>query len=145
MNTQDTTKSFICHDCFRLKKCKEPQASWIFFYIALAATIAIRAVNLVMDFNPFLAKVFWYIGVGGFFVYFLYKYRSDTVLQRELERTNLSDKVLSKQALSEHDYEVVGTILCRLKSPQDALNYFFIFLSSGLALGIGIYVDFFKR
>ncbi|MFC1594738.1 hypothetical protein ACFL38_05365 [Candidatus Omnitrophota bacterium] len=137
-------KDFVCHDCFTLKRCKEPIQSWIFFFVALIATIAIRAVNVALDFNPLLAKIFWYIGVAGFFIFFIYKFKIDRALRREIQRTKLTDKLLSKEQLSSHDYEILGTILCRLNSKKDGINYFFIFFFSGLALALAIYVDFFK-
>lgn len=137
-------KGFICYDCFRLQKCKEPIASWLFFFIALIATISIRAVNIVLDFNIGLAKTFWYVGIGGMFVFFIYKYKYHNVLQRELNKAKLIDKVLSKEKLSDHDYKVLGTILCKLSSKKDKMNFFFIFLSSGLALAWAIYIDFIK-
>jgi len=137
-------KEFVCHDCFRLKRCKDSLASWAFFFVAIIAVVAIRAVNVALDINPVLAKVFWYIGVIGFLAFFLYKFRCDTILQKELAQTELTDKLLSKKELSDYDYEVLGTIICKLSSKKDKINYFFIFFFSALALGLAIYVDFFK-
>lgn len=137
-------KEFVCYDCFRLKRCKEPIVSWVFFFIALVAVVALRAVNVVFDSNPILAKVFWYIGVTGFFVFFIYKFKYHTLMQKELDSTKLVDKLLSKEKLSDHDYDVLGTILCRLRSKKDYINYFFIFFFSGIALALAIYADFFK-
>jgi len=137
-------KEFVCHDCFRLKRCKDSLASWVFFFIAIIAVVAIRAVNVVLDVNPVLAKVFWYIGVAGFLIFFIYKFRYDAILQKELAQSKLTDKLLSKKELSDHDYEVLGTIICKLSSKKDKINYFFIFFFSALALGLAIYVDFFR-
>jgi len=115
MPDSKVANQFVCHDCFKLKKCKEPAVSWVFFFIALVAVIALRAVNVVLDFNPLLAKIFWYIGVIGFFIFFVYKFKNDTILHKELDNTKLVDKLLIKEKLSDHDYEVLGTILCRLR------------------------------
>ena len=134
--------SFVCTDCFKLKKCKEKAVSWLFFFVALLATVSIRAVNVVLDFHPILAKVLWYIGVGGFFVFFVYKFKYDKLLQKELERTGVPKKLLLKEKLSDDDYEVLGTIICKLRSRKDSINYFFIFFFSGLALALAVYFDF---
>lgn len=142
---EKNNEKFVCHDCFKLKECKEPLANWAFFFVALIATIAIRAVNLLLDFDPNIAKALWYIGIVGFFVFFLYKFRYDNILHRELEKTELKDKLLHKKELSEHDREVLGTIVCGLSSKKDKINYFFIFVSSGIALILAIWVDFFKK
>ena len=137
-------KEFVCHDCFRLRKCKETATSWAFFFVALIATISLRVVNVVLDFSPVLAKFFWYLGVGGFFIFFLYKFKNDNMLHREIDKTNITEKLLSKAELDGHDYEILGTIMCRLSSKKDKINYFFIFFLSGIALVLAAYIDFFK-
>ena len=111
-------KALICQDCF----------------IALLATVAIRAVNLFISTHPVLAKISWYIGIVGFLIFFAYKFRRDNILQKELSRTHLADKVLFRSQLDSHDYDLIGTILCQLSSRKDKINYFFIFFFSALAL-----------
>ncbi len=144
MGNDKKKKEFVCYDCFKLKKCKEPATSWIFFFIALIATISIRAVNLALNFSAVWAKIFWYVGIGGFFIFFIYKYKHNNIMQKELSKSRLADKLLSKSELSEHDYEILGTIICKLSSKKDKINFFFIFLFSGIALSLAIYADFFK-
>lgn len=138
-------KDFVCHDCFRLKKCKHSGVSWVFFFTALIATISIRLVNVFIGFSEIAAKVSWYVGIIGFFFYFLYRYRYDDILHKELLKTKLTDKMLNREKLTEHDYDVLGTLLCKIDFKKDKVNYFFIFFTSGVALLIGIYTDFFKR
>ena len=135
---------FVCTDCFKLKRCKESFVSWIFFFTAIVAVISIRIVNVFMNTNPTLAKAFWYTGVIGFLIFFVYKFRYDNIVRRELESCRLKDKLILKKELSEHDYEVLGTIICKLLSKKDAVNYFCIFFFSGLALALAIYFDFFR-
>lgn len=137
-------RDFVCYDCFELKACKEPVSSWIFFSVAIIAVVSLRAVNLFISSNPLVAKVLWYLGVVGFLVFFVYKFRYDSILHRELEKTALKDKMLNKEKLSEHDYEVLGTIVCKLSSKKDKINYFFIFVFSAVALVLAIYADFFR-
>jgi len=138
-------KEFVCYDCFKLKSCKEPMASWVLFFIALIAVISLRAVNIFLDQNLLIAKALWYIGVLGFLIFFVYKFRYHQVLHRELRNTGLVDKLLYNKELSVHDREVLGTIVCKLSSKKDKINYFFIFISSLLALILAIFFDFIKR
>ncbi len=134
-----------CKNCSAYKECRDTAASWIFLFIGLLATIAIRAVNLFLEFSPLWAKTFWYIGVGGFFIYFLYKFKQDRNIQKEIAKRLLSQKLSGNQGISAEDREFLKTILCKLKSTKDAINYFFIFFTSGLALILGIYLDFIRR
>jgi len=136
--------NFVCTDCFKFNKCVESPLSWIFFAIGLIATVAIRGVNVVLDFSPLWAKILWYVGVAGFFIFFLYKYKHDNQTHKELKKNNLVEKILAKEPISEYEYEVLGSILCKLKSKKEKINYFFIFFFSGVALIAAVYIDFIK-
>jgi hypothetical protein len=133
-----------CKSCPAHKGCRDTAASWFFLFIGLLATIAIRAVNLFLDFSPLWAKIFWYIGVVGFFIYFLYKFRQDRKIQNEIRKRLLAQKLSGNQDISAEDREFLRTILCKLKSNKDVINYFFIFSTSGLALILGVYLDFIR-
>jgi hypothetical protein len=137
-------KTQTCKDCSEFKRCQDSAVSWLFLFIGLIATIAVRLVNLVIDFKPIWAKLFWYIGIAGFFIYFLYKFRQDHAVHKELEKNRLSGKLSRREALSDQDYEFLSATVCRLKSTKDAVNYFFIFFSSAIALVLAIVQDFFR-
>jgi len=131
----------VCKTCDIFGECKDSPISWIFLFIGLIATIAVRAVNLVINANPLWAKIFWYIGIIGFAIYFLYKFRQDVIVKKELKRLHLSEKLSQGEDLSKEDYLFIKTMLCGIKSKKDAINYFFIFISSGLALLLGLFQD----
>lgn len=133
-----------CRDCVSYKLCRDNAVSWFFLFIGLIATIALRLVNLAMDFSPLWAKIFWYIGVGGFLLFFLYKFNQDRRLQKKIEKIRLSERLMNKDSLSPQDYDFLMSVICKLKSKKDAINYFFIFLTSVLALIMGVYQDFLK-
>jgi hypothetical protein len=133
-----------CTHCALEAGCRESAVSWIFLFIGLVATISIRAVNLVLDISSLWAKIFWYTGVAGFFIYFLYKFRSDRRIQKEMARIDFSEKLKHPEQLTEADREFIKGVLCSLKSKKDTINYFFIFTTSGLALLFGLYKDLLK-
>ena len=78
-------------------------------------------------------------------MYFLYKFRQDKLLRRELEKYQLHKKILNRQDLDADDREFLRTMLCRLRSNKDTINYFFIFSSSAIVLILAVYQDFIKR
>jgi len=125
--------------------CRDSAFSWIFLLIGVIATISIRVVNLVLHFGVFWPKFFWYLGVAGFFFYFLYKFRQDKILRQSLEKHQIHRKLSDNQPLEAEEREFLGTMLCRLRSNKDAINYFFIFSSSAVVLALAIYQDFIKR
>ena len=118
--------------------------SWIFFIIGLMATIAIRVVTVLMHLNPVYGKISWYIGVGGFFIFFLYKFNVTQTRSKLIEKQNIVDKINQKKELTEDDYKLISGILCSLSSKKERINYFFIFGLSAVALIIALYIDFFK-
>lgn len=131
--------------CSAFSKCNETPTSWLFLFIGLIATISIRMVNFVLDFSLIWAKLAWYIGVGGFTLYFIYKFRQYLALQIELKNNNLIEKLTCKEQLSEDEYDTLRSVLCQLGSRNTAINYFVIFAASGIALIAGIFQDFIIR
>ena len=125
--------------------CRDSAFSWIFLLIGVIATISIRVVNLVLHFGVFWPKFFWYLGVAGFFFYFLYKFRQDKILRQSLEKHQIHRKLSDNQPLEVEEREFLRTMLCRMRSNKDAINYFFIFSSSAVVLALAIYQDFIKR
>jgi len=124
--------------------CRDSALGWIFLFIGVIATISIRVVNLVLHFGAFWSKFFWYLGVGGFFLYFLYKFREDKILRLKLEQHQIQRKLSDNQPLDEVEREFLRLTLCRMRSNKDAINYFFIFASSAIVLILAVYQDFLK-
>lgn len=131
-----------CRDCQLAALCRDSAASWIFFIIALVAAVSVRLVNVLLNASQFWAKAFWYIGVIGFAVYFLYKFNLDLRLKRYLEKSRLQEKLNQQEGLTQDEYKALAGLLCNLRSKKEAINYFFIFFTSAIALFLGIYQDF---
>jgi len=134
-----------CTNCQAANICRDSALSWVFLFIGLIATISIRVVNLVLHFGTFWPKFSWYVGVVGFFLYFLYKFRQDRILRQRLEEYQIHHKLSEGQILDAQEKEFLRTMLCRLSSNKDAINYFFIFSSSAIVLILAIYQDFIKK
>jgi hypothetical protein len=130
-----------CVNCSEYKRCKEGYASWIFFIIGMIATIAVRVVTVLAHLNPIYGQIAWYIGVAGFFIFFVYKYRVDRARYKLIVKANLMDKIQHQDLISRQDRELISSILCALSSNKDRINYFIIFASSALALVIAFYFD----
>lgn len=133
-----------CIGCREYKSCKDSFASWVFFIIGLIATIAIRVVTVLIDFNPIYGKVAWYIGVGGFFTFFVYKFKVNQTRAKVINEQNLVDKITHQKQLTQDDYSLISSVLCGLSSKKERINYLFIFALSAIALILAIYLDFFK-
>ena len=132
-----------CVNCHERNRCKDDYTSWIFFIVGLIATIAMRVVTVLMHMNPIYGKISWYIGVGGFFIFFVYKFKITQARSRLIEKQNILNKI-DGEKLDSQDYKLIKEIICALSSNKEKINYFFIFILSALALIIAVYFDFFK-
>ncbi|MFH1825849.1 MAG: hypothetical protein ABH823_00970 [bacterium] len=133
-----------CFDCVQKKQCNDSLVAWIFFGIGLVATVAIRIVTVLMDIEPLYGKIAWYIGVGGFFAFFIYKYLINRSLAKIIDQEKLIQLTKEQQPLSANQYNLLSAILCNIRSEKERINYFFIFAVSGLALAIALYFDLVK-
>jgi len=132
-----------CINCAQYKNCKDTHASWFFVAIGVIATIAIRAVTVLMNFNPIYGKIAWYTGVGGFLIFFIYKFKVSQSRAKLIIQKGLMDKIANQKQLAKDDYDNVGGLLCSLVSKKERINYLFIFILSAVALLVAIYMDFF--
>ena len=133
-----------CINCRELKRCRESRASWIFFIIGMIATISVRVVTVLAHINPIYGEIAWYIGVFGFFIFFIYKYKVEQARYHLIIKSSLMEKVAQGDAIAKEDRELIGSILCALSSNKDRINYLLIFVSSALAILIAVYLDFIK-
>ncbi len=137
-------KNRTCLQCRELKRCRSSRASWIFFIIGMIATIALRIVTILVHVDPLYGQIAWYIGVTGFFIFFIYKYKVDQERYRLIQENKLMDKIAQGVEISKEDRVMISSILCALSSNKDRINYFLIFFTSALALIIAVYFDFIK-
>ena len=134
-----------CINCSEFKRCQESRASWLFFIIGMIATIALRAVTVLADMDPWYGKIAWYIGVGGFFIFFIYKFKVDQARHSLIVKSQLMEKVFQGKSMAEEDRALISSILCSLSSNKDRINYFLIFASSALAIIAAVYFDFIRK
>ncbi len=133
-----------CIECSEYKNCKDSFASWIFFIIGIIATVAIRVVTVLIHMNPIYAKIAWYIGIGGFFVFFVYKFKVSQARSRVIGQQGLVDKTNDQKPFTGEDYRVMSSILCGINSNKERVNYLLIFGLSAVALVLAIYMDFIR-
>jgi len=133
-----------CLDCAEYRRCRDSYASWIFFIIGLIATIAVRAVTVLMHVNPVHGKIAWYIGIVGFLLFFIYKFKVSHARTGLINRAGLVDKIVDEKKLTKEDYKLIGSLLCGVSSNKEKVNYFFIFALSAVALILALYMDFLR-
>lgn len=124
----------------RIPKPHRPLYRNFFLWAGLLATIAYRA---IIVFEGTWAKVLWYVGTIGFILYFAHRYQITEVRSRLILQQQLQQKILDSN-LSADDQRALAYILGTLRSSKERWTYITIFVSSGLALLAGLYLDFLR-
>jgi len=101
----------------------------------------IEPLNLV---NPFYGKLSWYVGVAGFFLFFIYKYKEMKARSRVIEELELVPKLASERPLRKEERMLLAELVCSQNSWKERANFFAIFLLSALALVFALYMDLLK-
>ncbi len=131
-----------CVSCREYKNCQDSFASWFFFIVGIISTVAIRSLSFLVHLGPIYGKIAWYTGVGGFLVFFIYKFKVEQSRAKIIKEMGLVDKINYKEKLTQEDYSAIGAMLCGIGSNKERINYLFIFALSAFALVLALYMDF---
>jgi uncharacterized membrane protein len=130
-----------CKSCRMRGVCRDSKTSWMFFFIGVIATIALRIIEPVRAVNPFYAKISWYVGVTGFFLFFVYKYLELNKRSKIIRETGLKEKLASSAKLSDDEYMLLSEIVCSQGNWKERANFLVIFTLSAVALALALWID----
>jgi len=115
-----------------------------YFWVGILATFAYRVIIFFSDANPVLLKAAWYVGTIGFIIYFIHRYQISQRRAQAIEDFHLAEKVPQLAELTPDQRAAMSYVFSTLRSTREKWNYVFIFVSSGIALLAGIYLDFLR-
>ncbi|MBD3388068.1 MAG: hypothetical protein GF416_03385 [Candidatus Altiarchaeales archaeon] len=130
-----------CRTCSMRGVCRDSKSSWIFFLIGVIATVALRVIGPLDSVNPMYARLSWYVGVAGFFIFFIFKYRESRRRSKIIRSEGLKEKLVSGSDLSESEYMLLAEIVCSQDNWKEQANFLIIFALSGVALLIALWMD----
>lgn len=107
---------------------------YLFFLLGLVSAIAFRAIIVFQHIEPSWVRPVWYIGTGGYVLFFLYRYRITRKRKKAIDRYRLIEKVQANACLDEQDREVVLYLLSSVRTSLEDVNYALIFLLSIIAV-----------
>ena len=115
----------------------------LFFWSGIIATVCYRAIVVLNHYSAKISLAAWYIGTLGFILYFWHRY---IVSEKRVELINKYHLIsaVKKSGLKPEQIEANEYILTTLISTKEKWNYIVIFVTSFLALMIGIYLDFLR-
>lgn len=114
----------------------------LYFWIGLLATFSYRIIIILNFYSSTLVKVSWYVGTIGFIVYYIHRFKISQKRSRVIVEHRLREKLDNPEQLNSSDHQALAYILDTLVSSKEKWNNYFIFVSSGLALLVGVLFDF---
>jgi hypothetical protein len=113
-----------------------------FFWSGIVATFLYRAIIVLNNYSTTWSNIAWYIGTVGFVIYFAHRFQIAEKRERVIKQYELERKVANVEGLSTEDKAAMEYIFGTLRSSKERWNYIFIFVSSAVALVIGVILDF---
>jgi hypothetical protein len=114
----------------------------LYFLIGIIATLAYRVI-VAVD-NRSAVQVLWYIGTIGFIIYFLHRYQISETRSQLIKEHRLQEKAQGHGEFNDDDKASMSYIFKTLSSTKEKWNSVVIFVSSGVALLLGLYLDFLR-
>lgn len=122
----------------------EPNPTFIrvFFFLAgIIATLSYRIIIILNFINPLLVQVAWYTGTIGFIIYFWHRYAVQRKRARLVEKYDLVELAKETPGKTEEQGEALTYIVKTSLTSRSRWNSMFIFVTSVLALLVGIVLD----
>lgn len=113
-----------------------------YFLTGIIATVAYRIIIVLTGVSSFWIKTAWYIGTIGFVVYFIHRFQISEQRKHTIAEYHLDEKVNNLTELNEDEKKAMHFVFKSLEVSSEKWIYIIIFITSGLALLAGIYLDF---
>lgn len=110
-----------------------PYIIYGFFLTGLMSSICFRILPVANHLWPESFRPIWYVGVIGYCLFFLYRYRITLKRRRTIIGMDLLAK-LKADNLGTDDREAIRYILSSLTVSKEGLNYLIIFVLSVIAI-----------
>lgn len=126
-----------------IPKPHSPALRTFFFWSGIAATVFYRAIIILNHVHGPWSLIAWYAGTIGFVIYFAHRYQVTEIRSKLISERQLQDKI-NRSNLAEDDRTAMIYVLGTLRSSKERWNYIAIFVTSALAIIIGMYLDFIR-
>ncbi len=108
--------------------------TWLAFAVGLTGAISLRLILIAKAYRPELITLFWYIGVCGNMLFFLFRFYVSQRRRRTIEELRLLEKLAQHESLSPKDLAALHYLVASLKVSKERWNYTVIFLCSLAAI-----------
>lgn len=113
----------------------------LYLWLGIISAILIRMVIIADHYNGLLSKVFFYLGVIGYFVFFAHRCHITTRRVGVLNDLELLHKLEERKPLNEMDYEGLEYIVRSISLSKERTNYLVIIVFSLVAILLSLTLD----
>jgi hypothetical protein len=114
--------------------------AWIFFILGIIGAVGLRFVLIIQNFNPLYAKVSWYVAMGAFLFFYLYRYIIEDKRRKIIQKNQLIEKV-EQNNIGPEEKESILKILNSIMVSKSKLNFLILFILTIAAMIIQILID----
>ena len=114
---------------------------YFFFLAGLIATLAYRVVIVLNFYSPLWVKISWYIGTGGFILYFGYQYSVEARERNIILDYGLAKMIRDDKKIKGKQRQALNYVINTSVNSKARWNSLLICLLSIFALIVGIVLD----
>jgi len=107
---------------------------WLAFGVGLSGAISLRLILLAKAYRPEFIRLFWYMGVCGNMVFFMFRSYITRRRRRLIMDLSLVEKMKDLDNLCPKDYEAIKYLISSLSASKEQWNYAVIFVFSMAAI-----------
>ena len=108
--------------------------TWLAFAIGLTGAISLRLILIAEAYKPEFVRVFWYIGVCGNMVFFLFRSYITNRRRRLINELELIKKLQQRYKLCSEDYHALQYLVSSIHASKERWNYLVISVCSLAAI-----------
>ena len=123
-------------------KMASPAVMWTFFSIGILSAFAFRFLIVFHHINPSMIRPVWYMGVGGYTLFFFYRYEISRKRKNAVNSCRLLDKISQGKCLEGQDREAAEYLFKSITRSKEDINYLAIFILSIVTVLIDIALIF---
>jgi len=114
--------------------------TWLAFGIGLTGAISLRLILIAKAYQPELIRVFWYVGVCGNMLFFLFRSYITHRRRRLIAELGLLKKLQQNDKLYSEDYQALRYLVSSLHSSKERWNYLVISVCSLAAIAWDLFI-----
>lgn len=115
--------------------------TWLAFGIGLTGAVSLRLILVVREYRPELVRFFWYVGICGNLIFFLFRSFITHRRRKLINDLNLAEKLRCGDTLGHEDCQALQYLVGSLQASKERWNYFVIFVFSVAAIAWDLWIS----